>query len=181
LVEAEAFFDQAETVYRQALLEFPGRSDVQDELAWLLATCPNAERRQAAEAVRLAEAAIGANPGQSHYWSTLAIAQYRHGDYAAAIRSVGRSTELSPGGEGLAALVRAMAHAQLGEIDAARDWLRRGIEWISANNPDNVELAQFRAEAESLILSGAASQSGPPDSASAAPELDGGRALPVSD
>ncbi|MEX2121560.1 MAG: protein kinase [Pirellulales bacterium] len=181
LVEAETLFKQAETVYRQALLEFPGRSDVQDELAWLLATCPEAQRRQPAEAIRLAEGAIAANPGQSHYWSTLAVAQYRRGDYAAAIRSVGRSTELSPAGEGLAALVRAMAHARLGEIDAARDWLRRGTEWILANNPDNLELAQFRAEAEELILSGPASQSGAPDSASAARRLDGVDEFPLSD
>ncbi|MEX0714023.1 MAG: protein kinase [Pirellulales bacterium] len=179
-VEAEVHFARAETICREALLEFSADPDLQNELAWLLATCPAAQRRQPAEAIRLAEAAIGANPGQALYWSTLAVAQYRHGDYAAAIRSAGRSTELSPAGEGLTALVGAMAHAQLGEIDAARDWLRRGIEWIAANNPDNLELARFRAEAEELILSGPASEPELPEGTSTQ-ELDGGRDLPVSD
>jgi WD40 repeat protein/serine/threonine protein kinase len=107
-----------------------------------------------AAALRRAEAAVRAAPGNGDYLNTLGVAHYRVGDYAKALETLQRSEQLNaadgPFPKDLAFL--AMAHQQLGHKDQAQATLARLREMMkephSANDP---EAQGFLREAEELI------------------------------
>ena len=121
-----------------------------NNLAWLLATCPDVQSRDPAWAVELAEKAVELAPKKGHIWNTLGVAQYRAGDWDAAIDALQKSLELQ-GDNSFDFFFLAMAHWQLGHKDEARKWYDRAVEWMEENKPDEEELRRFRAEAEELI------------------------------
>jgi tetratricopeptide (TPR) repeat protein len=71
--------------YEAALRLAPRDAVTANNLAALLATCPDASLRRGADAVRLATAACQASGGVNpYYWDTLAMAYAEVGDFAAA-------------------------------------------------------------------------------------------------
>jgi len=83
---------------------------------------------------------------------TLGAALYRTGDYARAIEALQKAWQLGSGGpNGRAWLFLAMAHWRLGEAEVAREWLRKAVEWIDENRPDDKERRRLRSEAEELL------------------------------
>ncbi len=117
--------------------------------AWKLATDPEPNQRDPAEAVRLAEQAVAAEPGKK-YFNTLGVARYRAGDFAGSIEALMRSAD---GGEPSAhdGFFLAMAHARLGRGSEAQQWYARANRWMRQNSPQDAELKRFREEAYAVL------------------------------
>jgi tetratricopeptide (TPR) repeat protein len=140
----------------------------QRHLAILLANCADPRVRNPGEAIRLARGAVEASPGDGANWNALGMAQYRSGDWDAAIRALERSMELRDGGDASDWLFLAMAHWQRGDKAKARHWYdeadhRLGrnagddkvISWLAWDRPNERELRPYLAEAAALLgLSG---------------------------
>jgi eukaryotic-like serine/threonine-protein kinase len=145
---------QAKVAREKALEISPDDGFVQNGLAWLLATCPDSSLRDAPRALLLASRAVDSWPDNAPYCNTLGVAQYRHGDWRAAIDTLTRAEELEPGVYfAHNAIFVAMAHWQLDDRVAARDWFGKADAWLD-EHPDQEfeqELRRFRLEAEELM------------------------------
>jgi serine/threonine protein kinase/WD40 repeat protein len=130
-----------------------------NNLAWQLATSADEKHRDPARAVELAKKAIERAPLEAIYWNTLGVAQYRAGDYQAAIVALAKAEELQPDTAfAFNAFFLAMAHWQLEETDEARQWFDRASAWMTRKEAElqnnatwQDELRRFRSEAESLM------------------------------
>ncbi len=142
------------TTLEHGLVIDSGNAHIQNDLAWFLSTCPDLAQRDFARARELASQAVNGQPQIAAYRNTLGVAQYRAGQWQEAIDTLNKAEELRPGVSfGHNALFIAMSHWQLGEQEAARDWMDQAIAWLAAQaaSPDDEELRRFRLEAESLI------------------------------
>ena len=120
--------------------------------AWHMATHADPQLRDPALAVALATKAVQREPTQGMYWNTLGAAQYRAGDWKAAIQSLRKASQLYQGRLfSHVAFFLAMAHWQLGEKDHARKWYTPAVLWMDKRDPKNEELRRFRAEAAALL------------------------------
>jgi serine/threonine protein kinase/Flp pilus assembly protein TadD len=75
----------------------PKNALVHNNLAWLLATCPDVKSRDPVQAVALAKRAVELAPNSGNYWNTLGTALYRTGDPKGAIAALKRSDEAAQG------------------------------------------------------------------------------------
>ena len=119
--------------------------------AWFLATCPDSRLRDADRAVELASDTVKLSPKQGSYWDTLGVAQYRAGNWRAAVEALQKSGELECDRAGATWFFRAMAHWQLGEKEEARRWYDKAVKWTDQNKPEDEQLRRFRAEAAELL------------------------------
>ena len=88
--------DEAAESYRRALALSPGFAGAANNLAWLLATHPDARVRRPQEAVELAEGASrAAGPYSAHALDTLAAAYAAAGRFDEARRAAARAEELA--------------------------------------------------------------------------------------
>jgi Flp pilus assembly protein TadD len=99
--QARGFFqskqwDKAIGAYAQAIDLEPKTALTWNNLAWLLATCPDTKFRDPARAVELARKAVELAPKEGNYWNTLGMAQYRAGDRKAAIDAYAQAIDLEP-------------------------------------------------------------------------------------
>jgi tetratricopeptide (TPR) repeat protein/serine/threonine protein kinase len=143
--------DEAIACYRKAIALDPKLAGPRNNLAWQLATSPDVKARDPARAVELAKEAVGLTPQNGSYWNTLGVAQYRAGDWKAAVEALDKSRQLRNGGDAMDWFFLAMAHWQLGAKEEARTWYDRARPWVKKNAPPNDELRRFRAEAEELL------------------------------
>ena len=116
--------DEAVSAFREAIRLKPGLADVHNDLAWLLATCPDAKMRDFPKAVALARRAVELAPKEG-YWNTLGVAHYRAGDWKASVAALEKSMELGHGGGAIDWFFLAMAHWRLGHSDEARTWYEK--------------------------------------------------------
>ena len=144
--------DAAIACYRTAIELDPTNAKFHNGLAWLLATGPENKLRDPNQAVELARKAVELEPEQGGYWNTLGVACNRVGDWRECINALTRSNELMKGEMfSFNAFFLAMAHWQLDEKDEAGKWYKQAVDWMEKNQPDNVELGRFRAEAAELL------------------------------
>jgi tetratricopeptide (TPR) repeat protein len=132
------------------------KASLSNDLAWLLATCPEAKFRDPARAIELARKAIDLMPNESahRYHTTLGLAYYRLGDAKAAITALSQSRAPDP----VDWLLLAMSHAKLGAPEEARKWYGKAVQWIEKNSqtleqePRRAEvLRRFRSEAGDVM------------------------------
>jgi superkiller protein 3 len=142
---------EAIAAYTSAIECNPRFASSHNSLAWLLATCPDLKFRNPARAVELGKRAVELSPQEAGVWNTLGVAHYRAGEWQAAIEALEKSMELRTGGDGFDWFFLAMAHWQQGHPDEARQWHDRAVEWMEANQPDDMELRRYRAEAAALL------------------------------
>jgi Flp pilus assembly protein TadD len=121
-----------------------------NNLAWLLATCPDPARRDPRRAVELATQARNLS-SQATHWNTLGVAHYRAGDWAAAVAALEKAGELRRGRDAFDGFFLAMAEWQLDHKDRARQHYDTAVRWAEKNRPDDDELRRFRAEAAELL------------------------------
>jgi uncharacterized protein HemY len=122
-----------------------------NELAWLLATCPDVKLRDPRQAVAHAKKAVELAPARDDLWNTLGVAQYRNGEWKAAVEALMKSVQLREGGGSFDFFFLAMAHWQLNEKDKARAWYDRAVAWMDKHEPNDKDLKRFRAEATALL------------------------------
>jgi eukaryotic-like serine/threonine-protein kinase len=122
-----------------------------NNMAWHLATCPNAKFRDPRRAVQLAKKAVELAPNKGMYCNTLGAAHYRASDWQAAVNTLNKSMELRNGGDSYDWFFLAMAHWQLSNKDEARKLYDRAVQWMDENDAKNEELRRFRAEAAELL------------------------------
>jgi tetratricopeptide (TPR) repeat protein len=125
--------------------------DVQNSIAWRLATDPDLSGRDPILAVELAQRAIATRLDDGNIWNTLGAARYRNGQPKEAIAAFEKSMELRHGGEASDWFFLAMCHWQLGQKDAARKWYDQAVVWTDKYQPNNRQLQRFRTEAEELL------------------------------
>jgi tetratricopeptide (TPR) repeat protein len=143
--------EEADKAYRKLLELAPQNPAAHNILAWVLATCPDSKFRDPKRAAELAKKATELAPNEASYWNTLGVAQYRAGDWKAALAALEKSMELGKGGNSFDWYFLAMAHWQLGKRDESRKWYDQAVEWMEKNQPKNEELRRFRAEAAELL------------------------------
>jgi hypothetical protein len=112
--EAAAYFD-------------PNNASALNDLAWLLAVCPDSEYRDATRAIKLATGACGLTSWKNHeYISTLAAAYSETGDFEAAVNWQKKAAELLP--ENCLPELRANYQSRL-EVYESRKPYRKGSLW----------------------------------------------------
>jgi len=149
---------EAIVAYTKGVEVAPTNPVLHNNLAWLYATCAVDELRDPAQAVALAKKAVDLRPTDGTSWNTLGAAQYRAGEWQAAVECLTKSMELRSGGDAFDWFFLAMAHWQLGQVDEAREWYKQAIEWVEKNSQSLSgkpqwadELRRFRSEAEGLL------------------------------
>ncbi|WP_165223203.1 tetratricopeptide repeat protein [Aquisphaera insulae] len=125
------------------------RRDCGNELAWLLVSQGSELGGDPARAVELARRATHDDPDRADYWTTLGAALYRAGDPGAAIEALGRSVAIR-GGEGTSNdhIFLALAHARLGDVDAARDYRGRIAAGAPGRDPGGDLIATIDSQIE---------------------------------
>src|SRR5262249_10923625 len=88
----------ADEAARPADQDPPVAPSVRNDLAWLLATCPDVKVRDPQRAVALAKKAVELDPRAS-YFNTLGAAQYRAGNFTEALAALRKSMDLTKGGD----------------------------------------------------------------------------------
>jgi eukaryotic-like serine/threonine-protein kinase len=129
----------------------PQDGDTLNELAWLLATCPDPTLRDPRRALKAAKKAVELEPKQGTWWNTLGVAHYRAGDWKSTLAALEKSMQLRNGGDANDWLFLAMAHSQLGHEEEAGKWYAEAVQWIDKNAPQNEELRRFRTEAVEVL------------------------------
>jgi tetratricopeptide (TPR) repeat protein len=143
-------FAQALTIRNRLITEFPQVARYWEELAWQLATCPDVKSRDAPRAVTLAQKAVELSPQIGTSWKVLGVAQYRVGDFDAALESLRTATSLSSRNRSEQWFL-AMTYWRQGKLDQARECLSQAAAWMDNNLPDDPDLRRFRSEAEELL------------------------------
>jgi tetratricopeptide (TPR) repeat protein len=153
-----ARFAQAREDYQTLLKLAPADAQAHNDLAWLLATCPDAKVRDPQQAVKLATRAVQLAPKEGGFWNTLGVAHYRAGDWKAAVAALGKSVELGKGGNACDFFFLAMAHRKLGNHNEARKAYDQALGWLEKNtvalekdSAQAEELRRFRSEAEEVL------------------------------
>jgi tetratricopeptide (TPR) repeat protein len=123
----------------------------QDDVAWLLVTCPAKQFRDPERAIALAKKELQHEPLSASVWGILALAQMRSGKLQEASESVQQSMELSSGGNSLQWYGMAMLKWQQDEKLKAKEWYDRAVEWMDNKAPNDLEMRGLRDEAARLL------------------------------
>ncbi|HEV8071946.1 MAG TPA: tetratricopeptide repeat protein, partial [Planctomycetaceae bacterium] len=149
-VVIRAWLDLRRKTFTKILEQNPKSAAAHNNLAWTFATCAETQLRDSARAVALAKKAVDLEPKQGMWWNTLGAAEYRAGDWKAALEALKKSMELRNGGDSFDWFFVAMANRRLGNQQEARKWYDKAVKRMFLNE----ELWRFRAEAVSLLGTG---------------------------
>jgi serine/threonine protein kinase/tetratricopeptide (TPR) repeat protein len=150
--EALALEPAAQDLVREAIKRCPENAVAENNLAWHLIKFAVPRRCNPAEALALAEKAVKRAPDVDYFVNTLGVAQYRAGNWKAAIDTLTRADALY-GGRLFSynAFFLAMAHWQRGEKEQALKEYAPALVWMEKYAPKDAHLLRFRAEAASLL------------------------------
>jgi tetratricopeptide (TPR) repeat protein len=124
-----------------------------NNLAWLLATCPQTDLRDPKRAVDCAHRAVELEPHNGNFWNTLGVAYYRTGDWTRADQAIRRSIEWRRNGDSFDWFFLALIDHKRGRENEARAWYDQAVAWTHERRPNNRELYRFQLEvAEALGL-----------------------------
>lgn len=116
------------------------------DLAWWLATWPDEKLRDPRRAIELAKEAIKVQSNNPGHWSNLGTAHYRAGNWPEAVAALEKYNDHVHD-----AFFLAMAHWQLDNKEKARNYFDEAVKRMRKRDPDDEELARFRAEAAALL------------------------------
>jgi hypothetical protein len=130
-----------------------------NNLAWLMATCPDASIRDSQGAVNYAKRAVDVAPMERNFWNTLGVAYYRAGQLEEAKNALYRSMEMRNEGDSFDWFFLAAIHFKLGHKDRAQQWyvraaasLREIGESAAGSALDQLdELYRFEVEVAQVI------------------------------
>jgi tetratricopeptide (TPR) repeat protein len=145
---ARLYYQQAYAVYQGVARDHPGALTL-GSFANFLATCGNAELRDAKRAVGLAAKAVELAPG---YEGALGVAQYRAGQYREAAAALRKAVSLrKDGGTVSDWLYLAMAHGRLGNQEEGLQWYQKAVNGIAKQPWQSKSLRRLQAEAEEVL------------------------------
>src|SRR5262249_38124235 len=134
---------ESEELYRQALaqwnkeryLSWGGAAASLNDLARYLATDvgPRPHIRDPGWPVARARKAVEWGPKNEFVWNTLGVAQYRAGDWKAAIATLDKSMALGWPKVTYNSLILALAHWRLGDKAQLRRWYHLADQWMGIN------------------------------------------------
>jgi tetratricopeptide (TPR) repeat protein len=158
LLQAEGDHEKAAAHYRELqdlLKELAERSpDVpgyMKDLAWFLVACADRSFHDPARAVPLAQKAVAMSRENADFLNTLGMAQYRHGQWQAAVASLNEAKQRHQEHDEGDWLFLAMAHWRLGDKKTARACYDRAVEILKPFEYPPTEGARWRAEAALLM------------------------------
>ncbi|MBN1854293.1 MAG: DUF2628 domain-containing protein [Pirellulales bacterium] len=119
-----------------------------DQFAWFLAHCPDGRYRDTKSAVQHAQRATELQPNTGDYWYTLAMVQYRNGDWHDSLASLDKVKAEYGEFDATDWLLVAMNLYQVNQRNEARSALRKAIEWIKEQQrkAEDNPLLRFRYE-----------------------------------
>ena len=154
-------FQKATENYAKAIEECPGtQADFTlgcpyarsfNNYAWFLVTCPQAEFRDPAKAIKLAQDAVSLEPEQWEYWNTLGVARYRARQWNESLAALEHSCALSKGGNAFDFFFMAMAHHQLGHKEKAEANYAKAMRDSESGAALIEPIQHLRQEAEGLL------------------------------
>jgi serine/threonine protein kinase len=154
----QKYLERSRALRRKGGRRLPRDPEMQNALAWTLATCPDKRFRDPAMAVELAKKAVALAPQKGDFWNTLGAAHYRAESWKEAEDALRQSMKLRAGGDSFDWFVLAMTLWQRSDKDEARKWFDRAVHWMKKNseimklNKEQTEqLESFHAEAAVLL------------------------------
>jgi serine/threonine protein kinase len=133
----------------QKVLTYDRDGWIHNRLAFALCDCQEVELRNPATALTQARRALEFGPRVPAFWATLALAQYRSGDWMPARNSISKSMELGEAGPQHWFLL-AMIDWRLGQAQQAQAWYGKADAWLK-NNPMSDEVYHLRREASDVL------------------------------
>lgn len=140
------YIERARELHQEAVRRSDGDPDLQNLLAWQLATLPQEWIHNPARGVELAQEATRKKPMEPSFWTTLGLARYRAGDSSGAIEALNEAVRLGNGGTARDWLYMALAHRQLDRGEEARKWYERAVADQGSDASNDWELKSLRAE-----------------------------------
>jgi tetratricopeptide (TPR) repeat protein len=119
-----------------------------NRFAWFLAHCPDGRLRDAKVAVKHARRATELQPDVGDYWFTLAMVQYRNGDWCDSLATLEKVQAKEGGMVASGWFLSAMDLHQLKRREEARAAMRKGIEWIDERKRQAEDNALLRLQYE---------------------------------
>jgi tetratricopeptide (TPR) repeat protein len=150
-VKAAECHRQLVALEEKLVARYPDDAAYAANLAYFFAVCPDPDFRKPARAVLLAGKAVAQFPQNGWYWGVLGVAQYRHGQWQAAVASLEKANRLRPYGYEGFWLYLAMAHWRLGEREAARACYDRAVELMKGREHPAAVAGRANAEARELM------------------------------
>jgi serine/threonine-protein kinase len=156
LLSARGEYAAALAERRRAVELDPRDAAAVASLAWMLSMCPDASLRDPGQAVRWARVGIELEPTRANPFNNLGAALCREGRWAEAVEALERSLALCGSSDEDTAVaivdhaLLALAHARLGDVDAARRELATA-EAAPGSHRATGDLAQILAEAREAI------------------------------
>ena len=148
--EAGADYDKVVTLRQQLVQDSPD-AHYAYRLAWFLANCRDAARRQPEAAIKLATQAKDLAPANPAYWNALGVAQYRAGQWQESILALEEAAKLRRSGHCLDAFTLAAGYSQTGDKEKAQACYEQGVRWLEENSPANPEFQRHRDEASRCL------------------------------
>jgi tetratricopeptide (TPR) repeat protein len=121
-----------------------------DRFALFLAHCPDERVRDPKAAVKQARRATALQPDVGNYWYTLAMVQYRNGDWQESLASLENVKAKEGEFDASDWLLVAMNRHQLKQREEARSALRKAVEWIEERRRQAEDNALLRFQYEMM-------------------------------
>ncbi|MGI9515461.1 MAG: tetratricopeptide repeat protein [Pirellulaceae bacterium] len=118
---------------------------------WSLVTAANPGDRDSARALELANKAIQLGPAEANSWNNLGVAQYRGGNWQAAVDALEKADTMLNGEDREHRMFLAMAYWMLGEKNKALEFYAEGAAWTTLYRETSNESQRFLAEAETTL------------------------------
>jgi tetratricopeptide (TPR) repeat protein len=119
-----------------------------ERFAWFLAHCPDARLRDTKAAIKRARRATQLQPEDADYWLTLAVVQYRDGDWKESLGSLDQVKSRAGEHDATGWLWIAMNRQQLKQRAEAKNALRKAVEWIDERRRRAEDNAGLRLQLE---------------------------------
>lgn len=148
--EAEPLLRRAGDLWTE-LVKTTSTSEYMDNLANLLANCPNLKVRNPELALRLARQASDASPDNPLYLTTVGAAYYRTQQWQSSAETLQKALRNLTYHPSRRELLLSMALKKCGKSEEADKFYRRACALMDQNQPGNTEMLRLRAEAQELF------------------------------
>jgi eukaryotic-like serine/threonine-protein kinase len=157
-LKAQGKLDEAIAAYRKAIEIDPEShsahyflASAHYSLAWVMTVCSDLKLRDPKLALVSARLAVQLDPKNGTYWQGLGYAEYRSGNWKAAVGAFEKVKELGSAGDSMEWFPLSMAYWQLGDKDAARKTYDQAVQWMETHNPKDGFLRGLQVEAAGLM------------------------------